>query len=89
MELNWQITNLSLMGFVYHLSHNCHLDIGCDIYFRSSSGDGGDFLRRTISTTVVVSDWYIINLTHSWWVSIRSIVGVIRQGNCSLTNSLW
>ena len=54
------------MGFVYHLlSHNCHLDIGCDVYFRSSSGDGVDFLSRTIPTTVVVSDWKIINLAHS------------------------
>ena len=67
------------MGFVYNLSHNYYLDIGCDVYFRSPSGDGVDFLSRTISTTVVVSDWYIIHLTHSWWVSIRSIVGIIRE----------
>jgi len=31
-------------------------------------------------TTVLVSDWCIMNLAHGWLVSIRSIVGIIRGG---------
>ena len=86
------LTDLSLKGLVHYLSHNCHLDIGCDVLTancRSSSGDSIDFLWRTISTTTVVSDWYIINFAYSWWLSIQSIVGIIRWGNCSLSSSLW
>ena len=82
------LTDLSLKGFVYHLSHDSHLNIGRDVltvYCRSSSGDSVDFLRRTISTTVVVGDRYIINLAHSWSFSIQGIVGIIRRGNCSLS----
>ena len=45
------LTDLSLKGFVYHLSHDSHLNIGRDVltvYSRSSSGDSVDFLRRTV-----------------------------------------
>jgi len=86
------LANVSLKGFVYHLSQDSHLNIGHDVltvYCRSLSGDSVNFLRRTISATVVVSDWNIINLSHSWWLSIQSIVGNIRRGNCSLSSSLW
>lgn len=51
------LTNLSLKGFVYHLSHDSHLNIGRGVltmYCGSSSGDSVDFLRRNISTTAVV-----------------------------------
>ena len=70
-------------GFVYCFSHDCHLDIDCSIsttYCRSSSGNSVNLLRRTICTTVVVSDKCIMNLAHGWLVSIQSIVGIIRGG---------
>ena len=37
-------------------------------------------LSRTICTTLVVSDSWITNLAHEWWVSIQSVVGIIRGG---------
>ena len=40
---------------------------------------GVNLLSGTISTIVVGSDWCITNLTHGWWVSILSIVGVIED----------
>ena len=41
------------------------------------------FSRRTICTTVVVSDWCITNLVHGWWVSIQSTVGIVWGRNWS------
>ena len=61
----------------YRLSNDCHFDIDRDVstaHCRSSSGDSVDLLSRTICTTVVVGDWCITNLAHSWWVSIQIIV---------------
>ena len=81
-----------LKGLVYLLSHDCHIDIDRDIstaYCRSSSRVSVDLLSRTICTTMVVSDWCITNLAHCWWVSIQSIVGITRGGNCSLSGPLW
>ena len=43
---------------------------------------------RTICTTVVVSDWCITNLAHDWWVSIQSIVGIVRGRNWPLSGPL-
>ena len=43
------------------------------------SGDIVDLLSRTVCATVVVSDWCITNHAHGWWVSIQSIVGVVRR----------
>ena len=40
-----------------------------------------NLLSRIICTTVVVSDWCITNLAHGWWVSIQSIVGIVRGRN--------
>ena len=40
-------------------------------YCRSSSGDSVGLLNRTTCPTVVVSDWCITELAHSWWVSIQ------------------
>ena len=57
-------------------------------YCRSSSSDGVDLLSRTIYTTVVVSDWCIRKLAHGWWVSIQSIVGIVRGRNWSLSGPL-
>ena len=45
-------------------------------------------LSRTICTTVVVSDWCITNLAHDWWVSIQSIVGIVRGRNWPLSGPL-
>ena len=62
------------------------------MYCRSSSGDCVDLLRRTIYTTMIVSDCCITHLAHGWWVSVQSIVGIIslfRGGNCSLSSVLW
>ena len=67
-------------------------DIDLDVsiaYCRSSSGDSVDLLSRIICNAVVVSDWCITNLAHGWWVSIQSIVGIVRGGNWSLGGSLW
>ena len=44
---------------VYRLSHDCHLNIDCNIstaHCRSSSGDSVDLLGETIFTTMVVHD---------------------------------
>ena len=38
------------------------------------SGDSVDLLSGTICTTVVVSDWYIMNLVQGWLVLIWSII---------------
>ena len=65
----------------YRLSHDSRVDIDRDVstaHCSSSSGDSVDLLSRTICTTVVVSDWCITNLTQDWWVSIQSIVGIVR-----------
>ena len=40
----------------------------------SSSGDSVGLLNRTICATVVVINWCITELAHSWWVSIQSII---------------
>ena len=37
---------------------------------------------------MVVSDWCIKNLAHGWWVSIQSIVGIVRGKNWSLSGPL-
>ena len=68
-----QIRN-GLKGLVYRLSYVCHFDIDRGIstaHCRSPSSDSVDLLSRTMFTTLVVSDWCITNLAHSWWVSIR------------------
>ena len=46
---------------------------------KSSSGDSVDSLIMSgaIYTTVIVSDWCIMNLAHCWWVSIQNIVGIM------------
>ena len=65
----------------YRLSHDSRVDIDRDVstaHCSSSSGDSVDLLSRTICTTVVVNDWCITNLTQDWWVSIQSIVGIVR-----------
>ena len=65
----------------YRLSHDSRVDIDRDVstaHCSSSSGDSVDLLSRTICTTVVVNDWCITNLTQDWWVSILSIVGIVR-----------
>ena len=65
----------SVKGFVNRLSHNFHIDIDCDILTayctRSSSGDNGNLLSRTIIyNTTVVSDQCIKNPAYGWCVSI-------------------
>ena len=65
----------------YRLSHDSRVDIDRDVstaHCSSSSGDSVDLLSRTICTTVVVNDWCITNFTQDWWVSIQSIVGIVR-----------
>ena len=78
-----------IKGFIYRLPH---IEIDRDVsntYCRSSSGDNVDLLSRTFQyTTVVVSDWCITNHAHLWWVSIQSIVGIIRGGNYFLSGPL-
>ena len=72
---------MCIKDFVYRLSHDCHLDIDRDVstvYCKSSSVAGG-----AIYTTVIVSDWCITDLAYCWWVSIQSIVGIIRGEDCS------
>ena len=67
------------------LSHDCHIDVDHDVptaYCMSSSSDSVKLLSRTIYTTMVVSDWCITIVTHGWWVSIQSIVGIVRGRNC-------
>ena len=57
----------------YRLSHDSRVDIDRDVstaHCSSSSGDSVDLLSRTI--------WCITNLTQDWWVSIQSIVGIVR-----------
>ena len=78
---NW---NWFIKGLVNRLSHDFHFDIDCNVstaLCRSSSGNSVDLLSWTICTTVVVSDWCIMNLAHGLWVSIQRIVGIIRGGN--------
>ena len=80
-----------MKGLVLLFSHDCHNDIDRDVstaHCRSPSGDIVDLLSQTICTTVVVSDWCITNLAHGWWVSIQSIVGVVRGKNGSLSGPL-
>ena len=58
-----------MKGLVYCLSHDNLFDIDRNVsivHCRSSSGDSVDLLRRSIYTTVVVSDWCITNLAHGW-----------------------
>ena len=81
---------MCIKGFVYCLSHDCHIDIDHDVstmYCRSSSGGSVNLL--SICATMLVDDWCIMNLAHGWWVLIQSIVGIIRGGNCSLSSPLW
>ena len=54
----------------------CHSDIDHDVSTascRSLLGYSVHLLSGTISTTVVVSDWYITNLAHGWWVSFPKL----------------
>ena len=63
------------------LSRNCNFDIDRDVWTaHCRSGNNVHSLSRT-SSTVVVSDWCITNLAHSWWVSIQSIVGIVKGRN--------
>ena len=59
---------MCIKDFVYHLSHDCHLDIDRDVstaYCKSaSSGNSVDSLSGPIYTTMNVSDWCIANLAH-------------------------
>ena len=60
---------MNIEGFVYRLSHDCHLDIDRDVstaYCRSSSGNSVVLLSTTICTNMVVSDFVL-----------QSIVGII------------
>ena len=63
-----------LKGLVYRLSYVCQfIDHGISTaHCNSPPSDTVDLLSRTMFTTVVVSDWCITNLAHSWWVSILS-----------------
>ena len=49
-----------MKGLVYCLSHDCHRTL--QVVIRRQC----DLLCRTVSTTVVVSDWCITNLAHGW-----------------------
>ena len=79
-------------GFAYRFSHDSHLDIdreGLTAYCRSSSGDSVDFWEYLYNVPVwLLSDWYITILAHGFWVSIQSIVGIVRGENCSLYGPL-
>ena len=58
-----------MKGFIYRLSCDSHLDVVCDVsaaFCRSSTGGSVDLLSWTICTTVVVSDWYVMNIAHGW-----------------------
>ena len=60
-----------MKGFVNSLPSDRHLDIDHHVstaYCRCSSGDGVDLLSRTICTTMVVSDWCIMNLAYYYAV---------------------
>ena len=67
---------MNIEGFVYCLSHDCHLDIDHDLstaYCRSSSGNSVVLLSTIICTNMVVSDFVL-----------QSIVGIIRGGKFKL-----
>ena len=67
---------MNIEGFVYRLSHDCHLDIDRDVstaHCRSSSGNSVVLLSTTICTNMVVSDFVL-----------QSIVGIIRGGKFKL-----
>ena len=51
----------------FHLSFIIFCDVPT-VYCWSSSGDSVESLSRTISTTVIASDWFITNFTHGWQV---------------------
>ena len=64
-------------GCSLSLSYDCQFDIDRDVstaHCRFSSGDSVDLLSLIICNTLVVS-------AHGWWVSIQSIVGIVRGGN--------
>ena len=51
---------MNIEGFIYRLSHDCHLDIDHNVsiaYCRSSSGNSVVLLNTTICTNTVVSDF--------------------------------
>ena len=57
---------MNIEGFVYRLSHDCHLDIDRDVstaYCRSSSGNSVVLLSTTICTNMVVSDFVLQSIT--------------------------
>ena len=57
---------MNIEGFVYRLSHDCHLDIDRDVstaHCRSSSGNSVVLLSTTICTNMVVSDFVLQSIT--------------------------
>ena len=75
--LSWVMCIKGLvLSFVFDIDRNIST-----AHCRSSSGNSVDLLSRTICTTVVVSDWSITNVARGWWVSIQSIVGIVRGRN--------
>ena len=74
-------------SFIVRLTIVTLIDRDVSTACRSSSGDSIDLLSRNICTAVVVSDWCITNLAHGWWVSIQSIVGIMRGRNWSAHRS--
>ena len=79
---------MNIEGFVYRVSHLCHLHIKREVstaLCRSSSGNSVILLSTTICTNMVVSDRYITSLTQGWWFcSIQRIVGIIGGGKFKL-----
>ena len=69
------------------VSHDSHVRIDHDVstaYCSSSLDDRAKLLGRNICTILVVSIWCITTPSHGWWITTRSIVGIIRGGNCSV-----
>ena len=57
---------MNIEGFVYRLSHDCHLDIDRDVstaHCRSSSGNSAVLLSTTICTNMVVSNFVLQSIT--------------------------
>ena len=52
-----------------------------------ATGDGVGLWSWAINTSMVARDWRTTSLTHGSWVSMRTIVGVVRGRNCSLSGS--
>ena len=57
---------MNIEGFVYRLSHDCHLDVDHDVstaHCRSSSGNSVVLLSTTICTNMVVSNFVLQSIT--------------------------